>query len=76
MNSVNRTENAAQLRELGMAVCVKLASCPGPNSENAFIDHSTGVLGGGLKLLMVSSKPTMEIMAVFSWRDRAIIMSQ
>ena len=55
------SKSAAQLRELGMAVCVKLASCPGPNSENAFIDHSTGVLCGGLKLLMVSLKPTMEI---------------
>ena len=52
VNSVNRTDNAAQLRELGMAVCVKLASCPGPNSENAFIDHSTGVLCGCLKLLI------------------------
>ena len=52
VNSVNRTENAAQLRELGMAVCVKLASCPGPNSENAFIDHTTGVLCGCLKLLI------------------------
>jgi len=37
VNSVNCTENAAQLLELGTAVCVKLASCLGPNSETAFI---------------------------------------
>lgn len=49
--TVDLTENAAQLCELGSAVCMKLASYPRPSSETAHIDHSTGVLCGCLKLL-------------------------
>lgn len=53
VSSVNRTdENAAQLRELGNAVCIKLASHPRPNGETVHIDHTTGVLCGCLKLLI------------------------
>ena len=52
VSSVHPIENAAQLRELGTAVCIKLASCPRPNSETAHIDHTTGVLCGCLKLLI------------------------
>lgn len=52
VQSVNRSENAMQLKELGSAVCLKLASYPRPNNDNVNIDHSTGVLCGCLKLLI------------------------
>ena len=42
---------ASQLRDLGTAVCKKLASHPRPTSDNIMIDFSTGVLCGCLRLL-------------------------
>lgn len=41
----------ADLKDLGTAVCKKLASCPRPTNDSALIDFSTGVLCGCLKLL-------------------------
>ncbi len=52
VNSVNHIESASELRELGTAVCVKVASCPRPNCDTANTDHSTGVLCGCLNLII------------------------
>jgi len=52
VGSVNAAENANKLKELGNAVCVKLASYPRPNGDTVNIDHSTGVLCGCLRLLI------------------------
>eukprot|EP00567_Pseudictyota_dubia_P007508 CAMPEP_0197442408 /NCGR_PEP_ID=MMETSP1175-20131217/8425_1 /TAXON_ID=1003142 /ORGANISM="Triceratium dubium, Strain CCMP147" /LENGTH=3192 /DNA_ID=CAMNT_0042972873 /DNA_START=42 /DNA_END=9620 /DNA_ORIENTATION=- len=41
----------SQLRDLGTAVCGKLASHPRPTSDNIMIDFSTGVLCGCLRLV-------------------------
>jgi ubiquitin carboxyl-terminal hydrolase 9/24 len=52
VNSVNHIQSASELRELGAAVCIKVASCPRPNCDTANTDHSTGVLCGCLNLLI------------------------
>ncbi len=52
VNSVNHIERASELRDLGTAVCVKVASYPRPNCDTANTDHSTGVLCGCLNLII------------------------
>ena len=52
VNSANHIESASELRELGTAVCLKVASCPRPNCDTANTDHSTGVLCGCLNILI------------------------
>lgn len=52
VGSVNREENASQLKDLGSAVCDKLATYPSPNGDNEHIDYSTRVLCGCLRLLI------------------------
>ena len=47
--SIKITEK--ELRDLGIIVCKKLASCPCPTSETDLLDHNTGVLCGCLRLL-------------------------
>jgi ubiquitin carboxyl-terminal hydrolase 9/24 len=84
VSSVHRIENAAQLRELGTAVCIKIASCPRPNNETANIDHTTGVLCGCLKLLIAlievndgdnggflleGSRHVMQSLSIRPWSD-------
>jgi ubiquitin carboxyl-terminal hydrolase 9/24 len=52
-HAVSRTgaKTDAELRNLSIIVCKKLASCPRPGSEIDLNDVSTGVLSGCLKLL-------------------------
>lgn len=47
----SRKASESELRELGVTVCKKVASCPRPTNENSLLDAPTGVLCGCLTLL-------------------------
>lgn len=58
VGAVNQKSNQVQLKDLGSAVCNKLASYPHQNRENIHVDYSTGVLCGCLRLLVALIETT------------------
>lgn len=47
----SRAASESELRDLGITVCKKVASCPRPTNENTLLDAPTSVLCGCLSLL-------------------------